>query len=75
MIKVTKLNGKQFFLNAVYIEQVESFPDTTITLTDGKIFVVKEPIKDVIIEIMNYYRSVSILGLNKDTEGLYSEKE
>ncbi|PLR96135.1 hypothetical protein CVD25_12120 [Bacillus canaveralius] len=29
MIKVTRLNGKSFAMNAVYIETIESFPDTT----------------------------------------------
>ena len=42
MIEVTRLNGKGFMLNALHIEQIESFPDTTITLANGKKFVVKE---------------------------------
>lgn len=39
---LTKLNGDTFTLNAIYIEQVQSFPYTTVTLTSGKKFVVKE---------------------------------
>lgn len=42
MIKVTRLNGQPFTLNALFIEQIECFPDTTITLSNGKKFVVKE---------------------------------
>lgn len=43
MIQVTRLNGQPFTLNALFIEQIECFPDTTITLSNGKKFVVKEP--------------------------------
>ncbi|HJV16294.1 MAG TPA: flagellar FlbD family protein, partial [Bacillales bacterium] len=42
MIKVTRLNGKTFILNAIFIESIESFPDTTITLSNGRKYVVKE---------------------------------
>ncbi|QOR68565.1 flagellar FlbD family protein [Cytobacillus suaedae] len=69
MIKLTRLNGKPFTLNAIYIEQVESFPDTTITLTNGKKFVVKESEDDVNLKVRNFYHSVNVLGLQNDTEG------
>ncbi|MBE4908722.1 flagellar FlbD family protein [Bacillus luteolus] len=69
MIKLTRLNGKPFTLNAIYIEQVESFPDTTITLTNGKKFVVKESVDDVNLKVRNFYHSVNVLGLQNDTEG------
>jgi len=42
MIELTRLNGKAFTLNALYIETVESFPDTTITLTTGTKLIVLE---------------------------------
>ncbi len=42
MIKVTRLNGKNFMLNAEIIETLEETPDTVITLVDGKKYVVKE---------------------------------
>lgn len=37
-----------FALNSFFIEQVESLPDTTITLKSGKKVVVKERESDVI---------------------------
>ena len=43
MIKVTRLNGKSYNLNAIYIESVEMNPDTTITLVNGKKYIVREP--------------------------------
>ncbi|URM31706.1 flagellar FlbD family protein [Cytobacillus firmus] len=62
MIKVSRLNGKNFVLNALYIETVESFPDTTITLTNGKKYVVKESEDRVMQSILKFYQSVNLLG-------------
>ncbi|MBQ3028537.1 MAG: flagellar FlbD family protein [Lachnospiraceae bacterium] len=36
MIEVTKLNDMKLSVNAELIETVEEFPDTVITLTNGK---------------------------------------
>jgi flagellar protein FlbD len=63
MISLTQLNGNTFTLNAIYIEQVQSFPDTTITLTTGKKFVVKES-EDVVAEkVASFYRNITLLPL------------
>lgn len=62
MIKVTKLNGKSYFLNALYIEMIESNPDTTITLTNHKKYIVLESEHEVIQSIHNFYKSITILS-------------
>lgn len=62
MIKVTKLNGKSYFLNALYIEMIESNPDTTITLTNNKKYIVLESEQEVIQSIHNFYKSITILS-------------
>ncbi|MGD6965061.1 flagellar FlbD family protein [Rossellomorea vietnamensis] len=63
MIKLTKLNGKTFSLNCLYIESAEAFPDTTLTLTNGKKIVVKETVEDVENKTVSFYRKINILGL------------
>jgi flagellar protein FlbD len=69
MIKLTRLNGEQFILNAIYIEQLQSVPDTTVTLTNGKKFMVKENEDEVIKQVTEYYRKISILaGSKQDKE-------
>ncbi|EKN63890.1 flagellar FlbD family protein [Schinkia azotoformans] len=68
MIKLTRLNGQTFYLNAVYIEQIQSFPDTTITLTNGKKIVVREVEEDVILLVREFYRDINILGLSEQRE-------
>ncbi|MBS4172524.1 flagellar FlbD family protein [Bacillus sp. FJAT-49736] len=62
MINVTRLNGKKFHLNALYIETIESFPDTTITLTNGHKFVVLERVEEIVEQIRLFYQSINILG-------------
>jgi flagellar protein FlbD len=54
MIKVTRLNGKEFVVNADQIEFVESTPDTVISLISGKKIVVNESIDEVIEKVIQY---------------------
>jgi flagellar protein FlbD len=62
MITLTRLNGKAFTINAFYIETVEAFPDTTIQLTNGKRYVVKETIDEVTQQSLSFFRKVNLLG-------------
>jgi flagellar protein FlbD len=70
MISLTQLNGNTFTLNAIYIEQIQSFPDTTITLTTGRKFVVKESEEKVAQLISEFYRNITLLPLSQKKEGL-----
>jgi flagellar protein FlbD len=62
VIKVSRLNGKPFIINALYIETIESFPDTTITLTNGQKYIVKENEEQVLKLIQQFYHSVNLFG-------------
>lgn len=62
MIAVTRLNGSQFHINALLIESVEQTPDTLITLTTGKKYIVVENSSDVIRSIRHYLRSIGIMA-------------
>ncbi len=62
MISLTRLNGKEFSLNALYIETVESFPDTTITLTNGHKYVILESREDVFNRIAQFYKEIHIFS-------------
>lgn len=58
MIKLTALNGKEFYLNAEYIEKIEANPDTTITLYNGKKYIVLEPVQEVVKRILEYKKQI-----------------
>lgn len=62
MIALTRLNERAFTLNALLIEEVESLPDTTITLTNGKKLVVKETETEVTHKILRFYQKIGLAG-------------
>ena len=58
MITLTNLNGNSFVLNSNLIETMESIPETKITLTNGKYFLVSEIKEDIIREVIAYNRQI-----------------
>ena len=58
MITLTNLNGNSFVLNSNLIETIESIPETKITLTNGKYFLVSELKEDIIREVIAYNRQI-----------------
>ncbi|MFN3158176.1 MAG: flagellar FlbD family protein [Rubinisphaera brasiliensis] len=64
MIKLTRLSGESFVLNANLIQYVESRPDTFITLTTEERVIVQESPDEVVRRSIEYSRSVrTIPGL------------
>ena len=61
MIKLTRLNGHPFILNAHLIKFIESTPDTLITLRDGDKVMVQEHPEEVVRRAVEYRRSVQVL--------------
>lgn len=58
MIQVTRLDGSAFYLNADFIQSVESKPDTHVVLVNGHSFVVREPDIEVVDRVIAYRRTV-----------------
>ena len=58
MIKLTRLNGKEFVVNAELIQFVEETPDTVITLLNHEKIVVKEKADEVVKRTVEYHRGV-----------------
>jgi flagellar protein FlbD len=61
MIKLTRINGEIFVLNATLIRFVESRPDTYITLTTDDRVIVRETVDEVIKRSLEYSRSVRFI--------------
>ena len=67
MIELTKLNNKKFVINADLIEYVEASPDTTVSLTTGNIFVVRESVDELIDKVIKFrQKSNSFLQMTKE---------
>lgn len=58
MIQVTRLDGSEFYVNAEFIQSVESTPDTHIVLVNGYSYVVTETDAEVVERVLSYRRSV-----------------
>lgn len=58
MIQVTRLDGKEYYINPHQIESIETRPDTTLLMLSGKYVVVREPVSDVIDRIVAYRRRI-----------------
>jgi flagellar protein FlbD len=60
MITVTRLNNEGFVINGELIEKLEAKPDTTITLLNGHVYIVKEKVEEVIKKVIEYKKSIFI---------------
>ncbi|MDR2070400.1 MAG: flagellar FlbD family protein [Treponema sp.] len=58
MVKVTRLDGKEYYINPHQIESIEMRPDTTLLMLSGKYVVVREPVDEVIDRIVAYRRRI-----------------
>jgi flagellar protein FlbD len=61
MIKLTRLGGEPFILNAELIKYVESRPDTYITLAAGDRIVVQESPDEVLRQTIEYHRTKQLI--------------
>ncbi|QGH34543.1 hypothetical protein GI584_11095 [Gracilibacillus salitolerans] len=66
MITLTKLKGDTITINAIYIERIESFPDTTITLTNQKKMFVKESEEEVKEMVREFYKQIGLYQLQRE---------
>lgn len=58
MIELTRFGGGRFVLNTDLIEAVEANPDTVITMSNGRRYVVKETPQDIIDKVVEFKRRV-----------------
>lgn len=74
MITVTRFNKTQFVISADWIETVESTPDTVITLTNGKKYVVTEKVEEVIKRVIEYKQKTFFLNRTINTSSQNDDK-
>jgi flagellar protein FlbD len=58
MVQVTRLDGKEYYINPHQIESIEMRPDTTLLMLSGKYVVVREKAPEVIERIIAYRRQI-----------------
>lgn len=64
MIETTRLDNTHVVLNADLIEHLEATPDTVITMLNGKIWIVRESVDEIVDRVIAFRRSVNgrVLG-------------
>ncbi len=60
MIQLTRLNQSSITLNAIYIERIESIPDTVVTLLSGKKVHVLETVEEVTDKVATFYQKINL---------------
>jgi len=60
MMKVTRLNGRPFVINAELIQFIEETPDTVITMTTHEKVLVKESADEVIRRVVEFGRRLRV---------------
>ena len=65
MIKVTKLNGEEYYVNPHQIEYITTTPDVTLIMLSGKRLVVREDYQSVFNRIVEYR---GLIGAFKNEE-------
>ena len=59
MVELTRLNGQKIVINLELIESMEETPDTVVTLTTGKKYVVVERPAQIIAAILRFRKQVN----------------
>jgi len=63
MIRLTRLDGEPFILNAELIRYVEARPDTFITITSGERVIVRETMDEVLERAVAYQQAKYLIPL------------
>jgi flagellar protein FlbD len=61
MIKLTRLHGEPFVLNADLIRYVEALPDTFITILSGERIIVRESVDEVLERALAYQQAKHLI--------------
>lgn len=59
MILLTKLNDQEFAINHKMIETIQENPDTTIKMSNGNTYLVKESLNQILLEIKKFENSIN----------------
>jgi flagellar protein FlbD len=58
MIRLTRLNGHVFVLNAELIQEIDATPDTVVTLANGQKIMVREPVDEIRQAVVAYKHEI-----------------
>lgn len=69
MIKVTRINNTELYLNYFQVESIEAHPDTVITMMNGNRYIVREKPEEVFAAFRRFLASAVAEGIKLSKEG------
>jgi len=67
LIKLTGIDNKEFILNADVIERIDEMPQSVITLTNARKYIVIETADEIVKKVIEFRRKISAPDhLNKE---------
>ncbi|WP_313580427.1 flagellar FlbD family protein [Lacrimispora sp.] len=58
MICLTRLNDEKFVINCNQIERIETIPESNVIMVNGKHYVVKESVDDIIDRVIEFHAQI-----------------
>ncbi len=58
MICLTRLNDEEFIINCNQIERIETIPESNVIMVNGKHYVVKESVDEIIDRVIEFQAQI-----------------
>ena len=58
MIRLTRLNDEEFVINCSQIERVETIPESNVIMVNGKHYVVKESVDEILDRVIDFHAQI-----------------
>ncbi|HBE86800.1 MAG TPA: flagellar protein FlbD [Lachnoclostridium sp.] len=58
MICLTRLNDEEFVINCNQIERIETIPESNVIMVNGKHYVVKESVDEIIDRVIEFQAQI-----------------
>ncbi|MSS10428.1 MULTISPECIES: flagellar FlbD family protein [Clostridia] len=58
MIRLTRLNDEEFIINCSQIERVETIPESNVIMVNGKHYVVKESVDEILDRVIEFHAQI-----------------
>ena len=59
MIALTKINGEIIVINSKQIEHIDVIPESKITMMNGKYYIVRESVEEIIHKEIQFNRQIA----------------
>lgn len=66
MIELHRLDNSKLLINVDLIESIEEIPDTVITLSNGKKYILREDAEDIITKMVKFKTKMRVKGLIRE---------